>query len=301
MANAATRERNAGEPQSPTSPVKPEIWLRLSVSSQSEIARISKTNMAARHSRRPSNPDHSGGQEVCVNGGRSGFGPDSTLDLGINGESVHSQTSGSNCTRMSGLSKEIYRFRLPRKTSNAPESSASALTPEDGSISGTATAIAAPDTPIASNNIPVVFKYTSKAFPIDLVNPVCSGRFLSRATYRFRRPRTTSNAPESSASALTPEDGSISGTVGVAITTPDTPIASNSIPIAFKVHLLFLDLICWARYYPVSSAQKRCTPMCNSGTTVKGDSGALFCYGSLQVLRIPVPISFAKYRNLVLP
>ena len=55
-----------------------------------------------------------------------------------------------------------YRFRLPRMISNAPEKSASALTPEDGSISGTAgAAMAAPDMPITSNNIPNVFTYTS--------------------------------------------------------------------------------------------------------------------------------------------
>jgi hypothetical protein len=46
-------------------------------------------------------------------------------------------------------------------TSNAPEKSASALTPEDGSISGTGAAMAAPDMPITSNNIPNVFTYTS--------------------------------------------------------------------------------------------------------------------------------------------
>ena len=45
--------------------------------------------------------------------------------------------------------------------SNAPENSASALTPEDGSISGTPAAMAAPDMPITSNNIPNIFTYTS--------------------------------------------------------------------------------------------------------------------------------------------
>ena len=54
-----------------------------------------------------------------------------------------------------------YRFRLPRMISNAPEKSASALTPEDGSISGTVVAMAAPDMPITSNNIPNVFTNTS--------------------------------------------------------------------------------------------------------------------------------------------
>ena len=64
---------------------------------------------------------------------------------------------------MSGLfgKESRYRFRLPRMISNAPENSASALTPEDGSISGTPVAMAAPDMPITSNNIPNVFTNTS--------------------------------------------------------------------------------------------------------------------------------------------
>ena len=47
-------------------------------------------------------------------------------------------------------------------TNKAPDTSASTLTPEDGSISGTVTdAMAAPDIPITNSNRPIVFKFTS--------------------------------------------------------------------------------------------------------------------------------------------
>jgi hypothetical protein len=50
----------------------------------------------------------------------------------------------------------FYFLRRPRTTSSAPQSSAIALPAELGSISGTGTAIASPDTPINSNIIPTV-------------------------------------------------------------------------------------------------------------------------------------------------
>jgi len=55
-----------------------------------------------------------------------------------------------------------------------------------------------------------------------------------RRLYLFRRPRSTSSAPESSAKAVTAEAGLISGTVFMEATaTPDTPIKSNIIPTSF--------------------------------------------------------------------
>lgn len=61
-------------------------------------------------------------------------------------------------------------------TSKVPESSASALTPEDGSISGTTDAMATPDIPIASKNIPNAFTYTSSCDLLFLRSPSVSRR-----------------------------------------------------------------------------------------------------------------------------
>ena len=44
----------------------------------------------------------------------------------------------------------------------------------------------------------------------------------------------TNKAPDTSARTLTPEDGSISGTVVNAMAAPDIPITSNNRPIVFK-------------------------------------------------------------------
>ena len=165
MAAAATSERKTGGPKSPTKPVSPEMYPSVPVSSQSEAATISKTKIPARNTRRCSNPGHRVGKLGSVNSPAARADSDRRLDSSIKRKSVidrHPDVKIPGCPVF--LKKGCYRFRLPRITSNAPESSASALTPEDGSISGATAAMAAPDIPIASNNIPNAFTYTSRLF-----------------------------------------------------------------------------------------------------------------------------------------
>jgi hypothetical protein len=54
--------------------------------------------------------------------------------------------------------------------------------------------------------------------------------------YFLRRPRITSNAPETNASALLADAGLISGTAGVAKAALPKPINSNMYPNSFNVN-----------------------------------------------------------------
>ena len=139
-------------------------------------------------------------------------------------------TSGTTCTPASARlerptnSKAIpanlinYFLRLPRTTRRAPETTASAATPEVGLTSGTTCTPASARLERPTN---------SKAIPANLIN------------YFLRLPRTTRRAPETNASAATPEAGLISG-----VATPpakaklDKPTKSNNIPMDFKTDLL---------------------------------------------------------------
>jgi hypothetical protein len=87
--------------------------------------------------------------------------------------------------------------------------------------------MATPATLIASRTIPNVF-LTLTVLSVLTAPP-------SKGQIYFRRPRITNRAPETKASALTPELASISGTVP-AIAAPDTPITSNAIPIIFLTY-----------------------------------------------------------------
>src|SRR6185436_17899033 len=133
--------------------MSPPLPSRALVSSQSETTRSSRIKRTARQARREDSL-----AKTSLRGGKAprGIANDARL-----GPLITKQENDRRPARLllsvRRFARSAYFFRRLLITSKAPESRVRALALEPGSISGTAEASAAPDTPTSSKNIPTSF------------------------------------------------------------------------------------------------------------------------------------------------